>query len=48
MKQGYDELLNVIFEQAETIKGQAEQIRRLSALIALLENDKTESEAEEN
>lgn len=41
MGKGSIELLKVISEQEETIKSQAEEIRRLSELVALLENDRS-------
>lgn len=37
------ELLKVISEQESIIVAQAEEIRRLSELIALLENDRLEN-----
>ena len=39
MSQGYDELLSIICTQADVIETQSREIRRLSSLVALLEND---------
>ena len=40
MSQGYDELLSIINTQADAIESQSKEIRRLSNLVALLENDR--------
>lgn len=40
MSQGYDELLSIICTQADVIETQSREIRRLSSLVALLENDR--------